>query len=67
MESQLAVIAGGHLSDLIHGMTDWRPGCANHQTLLTEAEIGMSLQANSSWICFARCSRSSSGLTMIVV
>ena len=42
MEGQLTAIAeidGAHLSELILELADSRPGCADHQTLPTEAGI----------------------------
>ena len=51
MEGQLTAIAepdGAHLSELILELADSRPGCADHQTLPTEAGIEIPLRANFS-------------------
>ena len=51
MGRQLTVVTGidgAHLSELILELADSRPGCADHQTLPTEAGIEIPLRANFS-------------------
>ena len=70
MDRQLTVTAGidgAHLSKLIHKMTESRPGLCRPSNSSPEAGIEMPLRANFSCVCLTRWSRSSPGLTMVVV